>query len=312
MGSGARGLDQLVLDRMQTQLEESLKTAGILGVDMLVDDQILVADAVPVSRMIIDSRPLVLTDTEFGYLSGEQIEAIAGLSDAVLDVGATAVELNADRETAAVQTASGAVIRVQSGGEVTDVDSRSGLVGPTIDPYGYIWTVPADDPHSVVAGAPDGSFVEVAGAWPGALRIAAMHVSRDGTRVAAVVLDGAQPAVWAAGILRDERGTPVELGEVKLLAQLPGDGVDLAWLDGKTLAVAGQTDDQGFVVQVPTGGPATQLRAPSDITAVSGGNQAGAVRLHDADGNLYVQRGANWQHQATGILVLASQQGALN
>lgn len=312
LGSSARGLDQQVLDRMQTQLEESLETAGILGVDMLVDDQILVAEAVPVSRMVIDSRPLVLTEEEFGYLSGTQIEAIAELSDTILDVGATAIELNADRLTAAVQTGTGTVVRVQAGGEVTDVDSRAGLVAPTIDPYGYIWTVPADDPHSVVAGAPDGSFVEVAGAWPGALRVWAMQVARDGTRVAAVVLDGTQPSVWVAGIVRDEQGTPIELSEAKLLAQLPGAGIDLAWLDGKTLAVAGQASEQGFVVQVPTGGPATQLRAPSDLTAVSGGNQAGAVRLRDAEGNLYVQRGANWQHQATGILVLAAQQGTLN
>lgn len=315
LGSSARGLDQQVLDRMQTQLEESLATAGIIGVDMLVDDQILVAEPVPVARMSIDSRPLVLTDEEFGYLSGTQIEAIVGLSDAVLEVDAneaTAIELNADRATAAVQLASGTVVRVEADGAVTDVDSREGLVGPTIDPDGFIWTVPADDPHAVVAGAPDGSVVGIDGAWPGATSISAMHVSRDGTRIAAVVLDGTEPAVWVAGIVRDDAGVPIELGETKLLAQLPGTGVDVAWLDGKTLAAAGTAGEQGFVVQVPTGGPVTQLRAPAGITTVSGGNQAGAVRLRDDDGDLFVQRGANWQHQTSGIRVLASQQGSLN
>ncbi|GAA3898238.1 LpqB family beta-propeller domain-containing protein [Microbacterium invictum] len=316
LGASARGLDQQMLDRMQTQLEESLATAGIVSVDMLVDDQILVAEAVPVARMGIDSRPLVLTEDDFGYLSGTQIESIVGLSDAVLGVdaefGATAIELNAGRETAAVRNGAGGVVRVRADGTVSEVNSRSGLIAPTIDPFDHIWTVPADAPAAVVAGASDGSFVELAGAWPGATSISAMHVSRDGTRVAALVLDGTQPSVWVAGIVRDERGVPLELGEVKLLAQLPGTGVDVAWLDGKTLAAAGVVGEQGFVVQIPVGGPATQLRAPVDVTTVSGGNQPGAVRLRSEAGNLYVQRGVSWQHQASEIRVLASQQGALN
>src|SRR5690606_35252355 len=40
LAGSARGLEQQALDRMQTQLEESLRSAGVTGVEMLVDDQI--------------------------------------------------------------------------------------------------------------------------------------------------------------------------------------------------------------------------------------------------------------------------------
>ena len=51
------------------------------------------------------------------------------------------------------------------------------------------------------------------------------------------------------------------------------------------------------------------LRGPEGATTVAGGLPSG-VRVRAADGELYAQRGANWQHLASGIEVLAVQQGS--
>lgn len=307
--SGARQLEPAVLDRMQTQLQESLAGAGIPDVDMLVDDQVLTAEPVSVASTRIDSRPLVLTDETFGFLSGTQLEELQSLSAAVRSVDAVAIEVSASRSLAAVQTASGTVLRAVAGAGPIEIDTRRGLVGPTVDTRNHIWTVPSDNPGAVVAIGPDGTWHEVAGAWPGATRISAMRVSRDGARIAAVVRDGAHPSVWVAGIVRDGDGIPVALGDPQLLAVLPGDGVGLAWGDATSLALSYTDGGQTFVLEQAVGGPGSALRAPDGITTVAGGNQPGGVRLRDVDGELYVQRGASWQDQFSGVRVLATQQG---
>ncbi|GEP47984.1 hypothetical protein FVP74_04630 [Microbacterium saccharophilum] len=307
--SSARQLEPAVLDRMQTQLQESLAGAGIPEVDMLVDDQVLTAEPVNVASTRIDSRPLVLTADAFGFLSGTQVEEILSLSAAVRSVDAAAIEVAASRSTAAVQTPTGAVLRVETGAAPTEIDSRPGLVAPTVDTLNYIWTVPSGSPDAVVAIGADGAWREIADAWPGATRISAMRVSRDGARIAAVSRDGVRPSLWVAGIVRDADGVPVALGERRLLAVLPGDGVGLAWGDETSLALSYTDGGQTFVLEQPVGGPGTALRAPDGITTVAGGNQPGGVRLRDVDGELYVQRGASWQDQFSGVRVLATQQG---
>lgn len=309
LDSSVRQLEPAVLDRMQTQLQESLAGAGIPEVDMLVDDQVLTAEPVNVASTRIDSRPLVLTADAFGFLSGTQVEEILSLSAAVRSVDAAAIEVAASRSMAAVQTPTGAVLRVETGAAPTEIDSRPGLVAPTVDTLNYIWTVPSGSPDAVVAIGTDGAWREIADAWPGATRISAMRVSRDGARIAAVLRDGVRPSLWVAGIVRDADGVPVALGERRLLAVLPGDGVGLAWGDETSLALSYTDGGQTFVLEQPVGGPGTALRAPDGITTVAGGNQPGGVRLRDVDGELYVQRGASWQDQFSGVRVLATQQG---
>jgi len=128
--------------------------------------------------------------------------------------------------------------------------------------------------------------------------------------MAAVVREGAQSAVWIASIVRDDDGTPVSLSSERTpLALLDGDGVALAWLDGVTVAVVSTSGEERFVRTQPVGGPGTVIRAREGAVAVAGGNQPGSVRLRDADGGLFVQRGSTWQQVAEAVDVLAVQQG---
>lgn len=310
---GARALGREVLDRMQTQLETSLAAAGIDAVDMLVDDQPLAAEAISVRTTRVDSRPLVRTDDAFGFISGgsgSSIEEIPGLSDALVPIDAVDIEVNADRTSAAVRSADGAVSVVGSDGTVRRLDTRAPLVAPSIDLQGYVWSVPAGAPGAVVAFAPDGTRVAVADAWPGAAEISAQRVSRDGTRVAAVVRDGGRWALWVAAILRSREGVPTGLGTGRMLGVLAGPAVALTWLDGSTLAAVTSAGGDPALYSQRVGGFGETERTPDAITSAAGGLQSGGVRLRDANGVLYAQRGANWQNFASGIRVLAVQQGS--
>lgn len=306
----ARDLDDLTLDRMQAQLERSLATARVQGVQMLVDGQPLEATAVSVRSTRIESRSLVLSAGAFGFLSGAELEMIPGLSAAVADSGAVAAEVDAQRVDAAVLTADGEVRRVRSDGSSQSLDNRPGLVDPTSDPREFIYSVPAGAPSALWAFGADGSRYEVAGAWPGATRIFGMRVSRDGTRIAAVVRDGTQPTVMVAGIVRDQNGTPVRLSDPLALGTLPGDGLGLAWLDDASLAVLADAGDQQVVIEQPVGGPATATRAPENAVAIAGGNESGTVRVLDADGALFGQRGAAWSPIASDVTFVAIQKGS--
>lgn len=305
----ARDLDQLTLDRMKAQLEQSLATAGVRSVDLLVDGQPLPATAALVRSTRVDARTLVLSGQSLGFLSGAEVDPLASFAQALTDIEPDAIEIDGDRAVAAVRLATGEVWRVLADSRWESLDDRPGLVAPTLDTEGYIYSVPTDDPTALLAFGPDGLTYSLADAWPGATEVYGMRMSRDGTRLAALVRSGTQQSIVVAGLLRDDAGAPVGLAEPTTLGDLPGRGLDLTWLDGATLAVLAESDGGRVVVEQSVGGPAASTRAPSAGVAIAGGNESGAVRLLDADGELYGQRGATWSPIASDITVLVVQQG---
>ena len=306
----ALGLRPEQLARMQAQLEGSLATAGITDVVMTVGSVEIEVEPAPTRTTLVDARFAVLTEEGFGYLAGDELQPVPGITEGLRQAGVqpTAIELSPDLDYAALQLESGEVLRLGSDQSYVSVDARAGLVNPTVDRYGYIWTVPATRPAAVHATAADGSVVEVADAWSGASRIDAMQLSRDGTRIAALSDLGGQAEVWIAGVVRDE-GVPVRLGPWMRLAVQPTSGVAVAWLDDVTLGIVRVVDGQSMILTQEVGGLASATAVQATVTAIAGGNQLSSVRLLADDGVLYSRTGSRWQQHASGILVLATQQG---
>jgi hypothetical protein len=252
----------------------------------------------------------VQTEVGFGLLSGDELTPIPGLSDAMELVDPAAIQVSPDRDFAAVRLVGGGVARVPAEGPVAVVDARGALIDPSADPFGYIWSVPRDQPSAITAFSVAGQQFAVADAWPGASEIVAMAVSRDGTRIAALLVTGGRSEVWIAGIVRGTEAVPVRLGEAVPLGPLAGPGSGLAWLDDTTVGVL-STDAAGalFTEQL-VGGPATATGAPQGAASVAGATSISTVRLRTDDGSLFVKRGANWQRTTSGILILATQQGS--
>jgi hypothetical protein len=309
LNDAALALDQQTWDRMQTQLEESLVGAGVSEVEMLVGTTTLAAEPVPVRRTTIAGQALVSTDEGFGFLSAAGLTPIPGLSAKIGSLDASAVQVGPDRDVAAVQLADGTVWRVPAASDDTLVDDRPGLISPTIDPLGVIWTVPREEPQALRAHLPDGSVVSVGDAWPEATHISAIAVSRDGARIAAVVTAGGRTIVLVSGVVRASGGTGWLLGAPLELGTAAGAGRGLAWLDDTTLGVlSGETGSISVLEQL-VGGPGSASAGPGDAVSLAGGATLATTRVRASDGTLYVRRGQNWQEIAGGVLVLATQQG---
>jgi hypothetical protein len=150
----------------------------------------------------------------------------------------------------------------------------------------------------------------VADAWPDATQLTAMAVSRDGTRVAAIVTSGGRSAVWVAGVVRGGESAPERLGAPVQIGAISGNGDGLAWLDDSTVGVLSHDGESSIVIEQLVGGPAGTTVAPAGIASIAGGSALSTVRLRGDDGALYIRRGTNWQESASGILVLATQQGS--
>ena len=309
LDSSAIELSSDTLSRMQAQLTASLRTVGVSSVEISAGTTPLDVEPASTRSTRVNTLPLVLTTEGFGFLSGEQLEPIQGLSSALLTVDPLAIQVSPDRDFAAVRLTSGEVARVESDGDVLEFDTRAGLIDPTVDPFGYSWSVPRDAPGALAAFAPGSEQIPISSAWPEAAEVTAMALSRDGTRLAAVVITGGRAAVWVSGVIRDIEGVPSALGEPsRLLANLPTQGTALAWLDDTTVGVLMGSGDESEAVELMVGGPTVTIDAPSGSAQVAGAQ--GAMRVKDSGGALYSKRGATWPQTASGIVVLATQQGS--
>jgi hypothetical protein len=295
---------------MQTQLAASLATAQVGQVEMLVDGSRLDAQRVAVEDTTVDPRALVLAEDGFGFLVSGDLTPIPALSAAVLAAEPSAVQLARDRRSAAVRAVDGSAAVVGDDGSLVVVDDRGGVLAPTIDPFGTVWSVPAADPAALRATTASGTVIEIAGAWSGASRVDSMQISRDGTRMAAVVGFGARTVLMVAGVVRDADGVPTALGDPVTLTNLEGQGLDVGWLDDTTVgALTRAGEDVTFVEQV-VGGFTTRVEAPAGSVELAGVNIPSAVRLRSAEGALFVRRSSNWVQTADGVTVLAGQQGS--
>ncbi|MFH8250779.1 LpqB family beta-propeller domain-containing protein [Microbacterium sp. B2969] len=298
------------LSRMQAQLAESLQTAsGVSDVQMAAGTTPLEVEPAPVRSTRVSNQAAVLTQDGFGFLTGNQLQPIPGLTPAMTQVDPVSIQLSPDRDFAAARLDGGAVARVSADDGLVVYDQRPGLIDPTVDPSGYTWSVPGDAPSQLTAFAPGHDPIHIAEAWPEATQVSAMSLSRDGTRLAAVVTSGGRPSVWVSGVVRDTKGVPSALGEPLLLQLLSGSGIAVSWLDDSTIAVLASAGDDAEVVDLTVGGPSATTPAPAGAAQLAGINN-GNMRVKGVSGELYSKRGSTWPQTAVGIFVLATQQGS--
>lgn len=309
---GAAFDDASTVQRMEAQLDASL--VGVRDIDEVlltlngVDPGVPPLSPQPVENPRVDPRPVVFDGETFGYLatSGESVQPIEGLSDQVALLAPIGASLGIGGTSAAVVNAEG-VWSVRAGEEAVPLDPRDGLVTPAIDGQGVIWSVPANAPDELAWYAPDGSSEQVPVPWSGS-SIAAIEVSRDSTRIAALLGDGGSTHFVVAAIERASDGRPIGLGPVALsLAAVAGTPLDVAWLDSRNVAsITGVDTDATRIVTQELGGFARERGGPAAGVLVDGGNND--LRVVTADGFLDVPSGVGWQVRAEGIRFIASQQ----
>lgn len=306
----ASGLDPTQTARMRTQLEATLRPAGVTEVQLTVNGRDLDAGRATVETGRTESSPVVLTESQFGTYIGEEIVPYDGLTGEIVEIAPSvrAVDVAVDDSRAAVQLDNGEVFTV-SDGRVDQLDARPGLIKPSVDPYGFTWSVPASTPQALTAWQSDVTAITPSGAFPDASTISAIRVAADGVRLAAVVTIGGQHWLALAVIVRDQNHVPVEIGPAHPVAQIEGDALGMSWIGDDALGILVNSDAARVMLTQKIGGPGTEAAAPAEAMAISGGRTSVAVRILDAAGVLFAQRGTTWQMSLSDVLVLGSHAG---
>jgi hypothetical protein len=321
LSSEATQADPLRLERMKLQLQQSLGTLAqsvqisIDGATQTIGD--LTGASAPIVDPAVGSQPLVYRDGPFGFLtgsSGSTLANIAGISDKIASLqppAVTAATLTADHSAAAVLTPTGVYsVRATVAAPVL-VDNRPGLIAPAIDNSGFIWSVPAGTPNAVRVTGADGRQAVVKTSWTSATQIVSLAVSRDGTRLIAVLRTGNDVSFVAAGIIRGDNGIPTMLGEPLTLSVDPmSTPVSAAWIDELDVVVLGTAaNGETTVGQQQLGGQFTATSGPTNGVNIVGAAGASRYLVWSSDGTIQAPAGTGWQVKADKVGALGTQMG---
>jgi hypothetical protein len=296
--------------RMLQQLTQSLQktSAASVPIAMTVRGAPLQgtdssAGDLPTTALAIDPSPLLGSGKKFGF--APRLQPIGTLTGEIVALNPTAVTVARDQASAAVR-ASGGVYLI-SGGKTTLVDSRPALIAPSIDPWGYAWSVPATDASAIEAIGADGVPHQITSAIPSRSTIVALAVSHDGTRVLLYLDTPAGPLLDVAGVVR-RAGVPSSLGPLLELPVGSGDPIDATWVDDRSVAALMNSDGLDTVTSYTIGGTSGSPTATGDAVHIVGGSGLENLRVLTSTGQVLQLRSSGWQNTGYTASLLATQQ----
>lgn len=305
--------DPVTVTRMKQQL-----AASLVGVNSVSSVEMFV-EGVPLGQAVIayvdtalpppvDSRAFVVSERGVGFLDGDTISPVPTVTP-YLTGNYSAVTLGQGNRLTATLSSEGVGV-VRPGGGYSLIDNRPNVIAPALDRYNFVWSVPRAILSELRATAPDGSSTTISVPWS-ASSVIALEVAHDGARVAVLFTDSSQAKLVVASVIRGENGVPLRLGGTVNLPVPSGTPMDIAWVDGTTVAVLSNSGSSSVVFANVIGGRSQTLPSVFSGTAVSiaGGNTLGQLRMLNADGRLFTARpGTSWASVGTGIKVLGTLQ----
>lgn len=302
-------ISDAAVERIKKQLAASLEAvSGVTHVSLSIGD--VQVDEFRVGREDDDGGESagvsVLIGDEFGTLTGNDLDARGELNEGIAALSPDAVTLARGSDGAAVQHA-GEVAWVNSAGEATVLDERTGQLEPSIDPYSYVWTYSnsADDP-GLAAHLPGEESVALEAPWLAGYTPEAIRLSPSGTRIAALVEEEGRSVVLVAPVERGEDGSPTGVGDRAVTGMwTTGEPLDLDWIDERTFTSLSKVRESS---KVTLGGPGVfpiEVGSVPNGVKLSGGGARSLLRVLDDRGELFAQQGSGWQRQENGIDLLA-------
>ncbi|MHB1173105.1 MAG: LpqB family beta-propeller domain-containing protein [Lacisediminihabitans sp.] len=260
----------------------------------------------------VDPRALVLQNGSFGFYDNGKVATIPALSAKILTLKPTAVTLGSGGDTAVVRSDAG-VFAVKTGDPAPQLlDNRPGLIAPSLDEDGYVWSVPRTSPNAIRIFDFAGKAHDLAPALPADAQIVSLEVSRDGARVAMFLATSAGPRLVVSAIVRsaDQNQLPVSLVNVPILdvTATSGTAIDATWADGLSVAALSSVNGQSTVLLYQLGGQRTSLGRPNEAQAIVGGNHGTAgLRVLGTDGAIQTLLGSGWISSAVKVTFIAGQ-----
>jgi hypothetical protein len=296
--------------RMQQQLRLSLSAlAEVKAVQMMAGGFPLEVESgrPSESSFLVANDALGLAEAGFGYLSSSAVNPVAGISETVQQLGALGASLARGGERAAVRNDRGVwLVTADSVAQLVDV--RPGLIDPSIDPRGFVWTAVGSRADSIVAiNAPGDPHELPAPNLDGS--ILALEVSRDGARLLIATQGPSGPALTIVGIVRDGDGVPTGFGEPLSLAVAPTVLIDASWVDSSTVATLSHDDGETRVDVYRIGGRHEVAGRLEGGVQLVGGNFVDGMRVRDEAGTVWRRTSSGgWQPTSIVASFLAVQQ----
>jgi hypothetical protein len=305
----------VVQQRMLAQLKGSLRRIGAItevrlsigGVSRPVSDLSIVRAPQPTPQ------PVGLRGRSFGVLEGSRVVSDV-LQRAVGALKPSSVTTSDTQGLAAVGTVAGVWVVSRSGTRTTTrmVDRRADLIAPALDPEGWVYSVPRGAPGALIAYDRAGHATSVAASFPAGAAIRAIEVSRDGSRLLALLETGSGAVSFVAGIVRDGSGRPLRLtSAVFPVAVGAGAAVDATWVDQGAVATVTRDQDGDQVTIQQLGGESSsdgRLTGAAGATDAVGGTSRTDLTIRAQNGALFtVPQGSVWVLTGATADVLAVQ-----
>jgi hypothetical protein len=299
---------------MLLQLTESLRTiSNISGVTISVEGTPLSIDDLGSTSLQpdpkVDGQALVLRKNEFGYYANDKVATLGSLSTRVVALHPSAATLSSDGDSVAVLGSGGVSLLHKSTTTAPVLDSRQGLIAPSLDEDGFVWSVPLSQPNAIEVFDANGAAHTLATSLSSDAQIVALQVSRDGARVAILLSTDTGPRLLVAAILRDAKQVPVGLGPLVIDSTLePGQATDVTWVDELTVATLVGIGTQSTVDEFTVGGEHTTLgEGLAGSRSIIGGNGLQGLRVVGDDSTVYTYQGSSWQSTNVKVDFIATQ-----
>ncbi len=296
-----------VRGRMLQQLEASLQKTLVSSVNMTARGAPLTfpesQDSHAALAVATPGGPLLQKGKLFGFYPG--LQSLGGISTQVVDLDGTAAVVARGGSSGAVLAKGG--VYLVSGTANKLVDARPGLIAPSIDTFGYVWSVPSTDASAIQATGTDGVEHTVTSLIPTNATVVSLNVSRDGTRVLIYLSTSGGPRLVVAGIVR-RSGVPTGLGQLLDLPVSSARPIDATWVDSTTVAALGFDGVEDTVISYVIGGSPGDTSTTDDAVRLVGGSDADPLRLLTGSGQVQQLRASGWQNIGVVASILATQQ----
>ncbi len=294
--------------RMTQQLAQSLSSLAPLTASITVGGfPLTVADGPEPDHLeTVLPDPVGFQKGQFGTLVGGSVRPLPGIGPAIDKLAPVGAAVGHLGDQVAVLNAAGvSVVRGDSAPVL--LDSRQGLVVPSLDPEGFVWSVPAGQPGAIITYDVAGKSHPVTFNLDG--QVLSMAVSRDGTRLLMAVQTSSGPKLLVAGIIRDKDLVPTSLGQPNYLPIGSSPLLGASWvLSGRVVALS-QEGDSTAVNTYDLGGQKGMLGSLDAGVAVVGGNGNPGIRVLGSSGSVFSPSGSlGWQDTGLNASFLASQQ----
>lgn len=310
LSSEALAANTVARERMRQQLAATLHTPIVV---LTVEGRELQDTTSGQNAAVIEPRsagPLVVgTGAEFGFSTSDGLSKITELSDAITEAQATTAALSADRLSGVYRAAGGAAYFASVGVAPRIIDSRAGLVAPSLDPFRFVWSAQRSNASSLSTFAVDGTEHPLQTSLPADSQIVSLDVSRDGARLLVYLSTPSGPQLLVYGIVRQQGNVPVQLVEPETLPVRSGAPIDAAWVGSSSVATLSGTDDSVEVTAFNLGGPSQDLGDVDGATQiVTAGSNTDGLRVL-ADGEVWRPQGSQaWVRTGLDASFMAVQQ----